>query len=141
MEKEYVVVRNAQYYTGDIQHPSGWSLRIMSISEEYDEIDCRGTLEECNEYKAVLDSEVKYIDNNMASYSYDIAEVDNSYGDPVEYQDWLDSVDWEGCPSEDGNDYEANCQWAEENAYDNNLSLPVADKDQQITVVILTPTN
>lgn len=113
MEKKYAVIRDTEYYQGDSQHPEGWGVAIATICDESGEETCIGTLDECQAWEERLADESVYLSGNQAGYSYRVVEV---IDDSANYQDWLDSVDWEGCP--EGQDYSADCRWAEECAYD-----------------------
>ncbi len=120
MEKQqYAVIRDTSYYQGDCQHPRGWTVEIETIHPQ-EEI-CIGTLKECEGWKEELESERCTFCHNEAGYTYKIVKVIESN---IDYQHWLDAyVDWDGCPSEDGSDYDANCDWAENQAYENDGTL------------------
>lgn len=123
-QKKYAVLKDVQYYHGDVQHTKGWDIKVAHISDETGVTICIGTLKECQDWMSTLDDGKHYLQHGEASYHYRIAEVLDANAD---YQGWIDTIsDWDGCPSEDGSDYDANCQWAEQQAYDNNGVLPVS---------------
>lgn len=111
-EKKYAVVEEVEYYDGDCQHPKGWNISVATYAdkEDYTEYPCIGTREECEKWLADIYDGRIYINNGEASKIYYIAEITE---EDACHQTWLDTIDWEGCPSEDGSDYNANVQWAE----------------------------
>jgi hypothetical protein len=136
-ERRYVVIEDVGYYDGDVQHPSGWQLSVASLTDNGDEIDCIGTLEECEGWLEDLNDEPTYLGHGQASKSYRIAEI---LDDDADYQGWLDGEDWDGCPSEDGSDYDANTAWAEDRAYQNDGILPIAaNNSSRLLLIDLSP--
>ena len=133
--KMYAVVKDTQYYHGDVQHPSGYSLKVVSMSDEDSETRCVGALDECRQRMEELDQERHYLSHGEASYHYRIVEV---LEEDADYQSWLDGVDLDGCPSEDGSDYDANCAWAEQQAYESDGILPIPDAISSLVLVNLT---
>lgn len=123
-EEKYAVLADVGYYGGDVQHPQGWSLSVAAVSDgDSDAIECIGTLDECKNWLEQLNDEPTYLSHGQASQSYRMACI---VEEDTDYQHWLDTyVDWDGCPSEDGSDYDANVAWAEQQAYDNDGILPV----------------
>ena len=137
-ENEYVVLKDTQYYSGNCQHPRGWGLSIASVYDNEQEIGCIGTLDECHNWTDILNAGNTYLGYGEAAYHYRIAEIDNGYNNP-DYQEWLDQVDWDGCPNEDGSDYDENCTWAEDQAYNSNGVIIVADDNCCNYIVHLSP--
>ena len=136
-DRQYAVLEDVTYYHGDIQHPMGWRLSVATIQDGGDEVDCIGTLDDCNDWLAQINDPPTYLSHGQAGKSYRIAEI---LDDDADYQGWLDSRDWEGCPSEDGSDYDGNTQWAEEQAYNNDSILPIASNNSsRLLLVDLSP--
>lgn len=136
-EKRYAVLEDVGYYGGDVQHPSGWRLTVATIADNGNETDCIGTIDECNEWIEELNDGPTYLSHGQVSKSYRIAEI---LDDDADYQGWLDGVDWDGCPSEDGSDYDANAAWAEDRSYNNDGILPIASNDSsRLLLVDLSP--
>jgi len=125
-QPQYVVLADTSYYLGDYQYPDGWRLTVAQVCEEGSYTDCIGTLEECQEWLEELNDAPTYLANGQAGETYRIARV---LCEDANYQSWLDCQDWEGCPSPDGEDYEANCRWAENAAYESNGELCVRSFD------------
>lgn len=132
-EKKFAVLENATYYAGDCQHPSGWALSVATIVDRGAETDCIGTREECEEWLEQLNDEPTYLSHGQAGKSYLIAEI---VDDDADYQTWLDGLDWDGCPSEDGSDYDANCAWAEDRAYQKDGILPIQHNNKSGLLLI-----
>lgn len=92
--------------------------------ESCEDRPCIGTLAECEAWEADLNEGPCYLGNGEASGHTRIAEI--VYTD-ADYQGWIDSIDsWDGCPSEDDSDYDANTAWAEDQAYQRDGVLPIA---------------
>lgn len=135
-ERKYAVIEDVGYYDGDVQHPSGWKLSVATLQDEGNEIDCIGTSEQCEEWLEEINDEPTYLSHGQASKSYRIAEI---LDDDADYQGWLDSLDWEGCPSKDGSDYDANTAWAEDRAYAQDGVLPIeANNSSRLLLINLT---
>ena len=118
MDKQYAVIEDVEYYQGDCQHPKGWELKIATMivigTGRNQELKCIGSLEECERWLENLRQGPTYLGHGQAGKTHWIAEViaeDMNYRDEdMNYQDWIESLnDWDGCPSEDGSDYNANC--------------------------------
>jgi hypothetical protein len=123
--EKYAVLEHVEYYGGDVQHPSGWGLEVATITDNSQyptDVVCIGSLDECQVWLEQLNAAPYYLSHGQAGQWYSIAEV---LDDDTDYQSWLDSLDWEGCPSEDGSDYDANTAWAEDRAYYNKDILPI----------------
>lgn len=131
--RQYAVLEDVGYYANDCQHPSGWRLEVATITDKGNETDCIGTLEECVDWLGELNDETTYLSHGQASKSYRIAEI---LDEDADYQGWLDGLDWDGCPSEDGDDYDANTAWAEDRAYTNNGILPIASNNSSRLLLI-----
>lgn len=131
----YVVLDDAGYYAGDCQHPQGWGLSIVSGYDDGTETIYTGTLAQCREWVDRLE-EVPYIlDHNQASGVYRIAKL---LDDDADYQGWLDGLDWDGCPSADGSDYDANVAWAEDQAYQSDGVIPVTGPNGELFLIDLS---
>lgn len=111
MEEKYVVLQDIEYYGGNCQHPDGWELRIETDGDGRELV---GSLEDCKDWMDEITDRPTYLSHGMAGYTHRIARV---VDDNATYQDWLDLVDWEGCPG-DPDDYDDNCQWAATRAYE-----------------------
>lgn len=136
-ERQYAVLQDVGYFGGDCQHPSGWRLTVATVTDNGYETDCIGTLEECRDWLEELNNEATYLSHGQASKSYRIAEV---LDDDADYQGWLDGIDWDGCPSDDGSDYDANTAWAEDMAYNDDGVLPIAaNNSSRLLLVDLDP--
>jgi hypothetical protein len=124
-DRQYVVLHDTQYYAGDCQHPQGWSLDIATYRDHESCADrpCIGTLAECESWEVEINDGPYYMGHGVASGHTRIGEIVDQDAD---YQGWLDSVDWDGCPSSDGADYDANTAWAEDQAYATDGVLPIA---------------
>ena len=127
MDKQYAVIEETEYYKGDCQHLKGWELKIATMivigTGKNQELECIDSLEECERWLKDLRQGPTYLGHGQAGKSYWIAEVLN---EDMDYQDWIESLnDWDGCPSEDGSDYSANCEWAEDQAYRHGKPIPI----------------
>lgn len=135
-ERRYAVIEDVGYYDGDVQHPSGWRLSVATMPDNGNEVDCIGTLEECEAWLEELNDAPTYLSHGQASKSNRIAEI---LDDEADYQGWLDGLDWDGCPSEDGSDYDANTAWAEDRAYRQDGILPIpANNSSHLLLIKLT---
>ena len=134
--EEYTVIEDVSYYGGDCQHPSGWELTVATVNNEGNEEDCIGTLEECREWLDILNDKHTYLSHGQAGKSYRIASIEDEDAD---YNSWLDGVDWDGWPSEDGSDYDANTSWAEDKAYRHDGILPIADNQGRLILINISP--
>lgn len=131
-----MVLNDAGYYAGDCQHPQGWGVSVVSRCDDGVEMDYVGTLAQCQEWVDRLEEAPYYLNHNQASGVYRIAKL---LDDDADYQGWLDRVDWDGCPSADGSNYEANCAWAEDQAYESNGALPISAPDGSVWLIDLQP--
>ena len=132
MNKQYAVLKDVTYYGGNCQHPSGWGLSVAAVNGD----DCIGTLQDCKDWLDMLDDAPTYLDHGEAGKSYRIAEI---LDDDADYQSWVDAVDWSDCPGND-DDYDGNCAWAEQIAYDNNEQLVIAQSDcSRLMLIDLQP--
>ncbi|OGF47014.1 MAG: hypothetical protein A2231_03135 [Candidatus Firestonebacteria bacterium RIFOXYA2_FULL_40_8] len=132
MDKRYAVLRDAEYYGGDVQHPQGWEITVAILSDEEGETICIGTLDECSDWMGTLDDERHELSHGMAGYHYRIAEV---LDDNAEYNHWTDAyVSWDGCP--EGDDQETNCAWAEDEAYNNDGILYIANPTSSYGIIV-----
>lgn len=103
---------------------------IIEISSYYNDpidqakmVSVHETTEEATEAETALNEKPYRLSHNQASGYYCLAPV---IDDRACYQTWLDSaVDWEGCPSEDGSDNDANCTWAEQRAIAEGGTIPL----------------
>ena len=131
--KKYAVITVIGYYQGDVQHPRGWDIKIANISNEEGETNCISTLDECKSWLDDISDNDNYLGYGQASkYSIIVEIID----DDIDYQSWLDTyVDWDSCPG--GNNYDINCAWAEQQAYDNKDTLPVTTADGMLVLVNL----
>jgi hypothetical protein len=120
--KTYAVLIDTGYYADDCQHPNGWELDVAMIPGE--DTPAMGTLAEVARWMEEIDAEPTCLPHGAASCVTRIAEV---VDDRADYQGWIDNVDsWDGCPSPDGDDDDANTAWAEDQAYQSNGTIPVS---------------
>lgn len=71
------------------------------------------------------------LEHNQSSVRHEVACV---VDDDVDYHTWLDNLDWDGCPSDDGADRDADLQWAEQRALDEGGTLYVEFDCQRLIV-------
>jgi hypothetical protein len=132
MDKTYTVIKDIKYYTGDCQHPNGYSITIARMSDLCNDLVCIGSMTECLGWLATLTSERQYLGHAEVSYDYRICDVVDNNAD---YQTWLDNyVDWDGCPS---GDYDDNCVWAAVENYKNNGVVPIDDSNGRLLLIDL----
>lgn len=136
-ENTYAVVINTEYYAGAVQHPQGYALRIPERPDDEgrDYRPAVGTLAECRAWMAAMDDRPTCLDHGEASK---VTRLTRVVDDDASYQGWLDVLDWDGCPSPDGSDYDANCAWAEERAWRDDGVLPVEGPDGRLYLIDLT---
>jgi len=126
------VIRITEYYQNDCQHPMGIKATIETYVDETGGWDMIGTPEECEKWLKEENNKPRYLGHGVAGYYHIICTID--WDDP-DYQAWLDNQDWNGCPSEDGEDYDANCLWAEKRAIRNKKNMIVQDQNGRLYIV------
>lgn len=104
---------------------------VINVSSKYNqELDDLTIVAICDTKEAAeteclrRDEGPTFLSHNEYSVRHVVCQIIESNADYQQH--FLDQIDdWEGCPSEDGEDYEANCQWAECRVLSSGGNLPV----------------
>lgn len=109
----FAVVEKIEFYQGHLGDYDKY--RLISVCE---------TKEAAKAIEEDLNSEPYTLKHGQASGHYSTAEI---VDDNADYDAWVDSQDWNGCPSEDGSNYDANVEWAERRSFESGEGYYLAN--------------